>query len=164
MSTADVDRYYERMLEPDELRKRGQTVQALASALELSALIPSVIKETETIHGGFDLSSIPPIETGSLLAAILGDAGALDKIELLVTAHEDSCPGGDMVDRARKDMALLAAIKDHLAANPGAMQSELGHSQLRRASGVEIGGLHEPGRSSPTRDAGSKLHALFLTQ
>ena len=64
VSTADVDRYYERILEPDELRKRGQTAQALVTALELTALVPSVIAEATSLYGHFDLGSIPPIEVG----------------------------------------------------------------------------------------------------
>jgi hypothetical protein len=89
VSTADVDRYYERMIEPDELRKRGQTAEALAVALELVALVPSVIEETTTLHGHFDLGSIPPIETGCVLASILGDLAALDKIEMTVAGHQE---------------------------------------------------------------------------
>ncbi len=128
MSTADVDRYYEQILEPVKLHKRGQTAQALAMALELIALVPSVIEETTSFHGQFDLRSIPPIETGCILAAILRDVGALDKIEMLATAHQELVPWCAVVEGGRRDMALVAAIRGHLAANPGAVQSELGRT------------------------------------
>jgi hypothetical protein len=126
VSTEDVDRYYKQILEPDELRKRGQTAQALAMALELTALVPSVIQQTTSLHSQFDLGSIPPIETGCVLAAILGDVGALDKIEMVVTAHQELAPWCAVVEGGRRDLALVAAIRDYLAANPGAIQSELG--------------------------------------
>lgn len=162
MSTADVDRYYERILEADELRKRGQTAQALATALELTALVPSVIEETTSLHGHFDLGSIPPIETGCVLAAILGDVGALDKIEMVVTAHQELVPWREVIEGGRRDMALVAAIRGYLAAHPGAIQSELGHTlgcDGRQTSRL-VGYMSQAGQVR--REKRGRSYALFL--
>lgn len=163
MSKSDVDRYYERMLEPDELRKRGQTAQALATALALTTLVPSMIKETVTQYGRFDLSSIPPIETGCVLAAVLGDADALDKFESVVNAHHELAAWREAVDGGRRDMMLVTAIRAHLSSNPGAIQSELGRTlgcEGREASRL-VGYMNQAGQVR--RDKSGRSYALFLS-
>jgi len=73
-----------RLTEPEQLRKRGETARALAVALELLQFVPALIEETTRLYGGFNLSSIPPIEEGCVLAAILQSSTALDTIESIV--------------------------------------------------------------------------------
>jgi hypothetical protein len=46
VAEADVDLYYERLLEPEQLRKQGKTARALAVALDLLELVPALIEET----------------------------------------------------------------------------------------------------------------------
>ena len=80
MAEADVDLYYERLLEPEQLRKQGKTARALAVALDLLELVPALIEETTRLHGRFDLSSIPPIEEGCVLAARDGVIGGSHEV------------------------------------------------------------------------------------
>ena len=63
-----------------------------------------------------------------MLAAILGDVRALDKIEMVVTAHQELVPWRKVVEGGRRDLVLVAAIRDYVDSNPGAIQSELGRT------------------------------------
>lgn len=126
MGSADVDRYYVRLTEPEQLRKRGETARALAAALELLQLVPALIEETTRLYGGFDLSSIPTIEEGCVLAAILQSSTALDTIESIVIERPELAPWREVVAKGRQDMATVAALEQHLASEPGSVQSDLG--------------------------------------
>src|SRR5665213_3590693 len=108
MNGPEVDRYYERLVEPNELRKHGETSVALRVAQELLRLVPALIQENTSLYGCFDLTSVPPIEEGCVLAAILGDASALDEMEAMVAGHLELEPWHTVVARGREDMAIVA--------------------------------------------------------
>ena len=88
MSKSVVDQYYDEINLAEELRKAGKTRLALDAALRNVARVPDLVRETTREYGRFDLGSIPPIEDGCSLAAILGDERALNTIASVVEAHK----------------------------------------------------------------------------
>jgi len=137
MSKGVVDQYYEEINLADELRKAGKTRQALDAALRTVASVPDLVRETTRKYGRFDLGSIPPIEVGCLLAAVLGDEHALDTIASVVEAHKALEPWREYVTTGREDLANVALIRQYIDQQPGCIQSTLGKTfgiDGRRAS------------------------------
>jgi hypothetical protein len=130
------------------LRKQGETIRALAVALEPLELVPDLIEETTRICDRFDLSSTPPIEEGCVLAAILGDSDALERIWGMVTERVELSPWREAVANGWTDMVLVAAIEKQLAATPGSVQSKLGRAVGRDGRKVSrlVGYLSQAGR------------------
>jgi hypothetical protein len=158
----DVDLYYERLLEPEQLRKQGKTARALAVALDLLELVPALIEETTRLYGRFDLSSIPPIEEGCVLAAILGDSDAFERIGGVVTEYLELAPWCEVIANGRTNMMLVAAIERQLAVAPGSIQSGLGRAvgcDGRQISRL-VGYLIQAGRVS--REVSGRSYALHL--
>jgi len=159
---SEVDRYYERLLEPESLRKEGRPAAALALALELLELVPALIEETARRYGRFDLTSIPPIEEGCILAAILEDPAALERIAVMVAEHRELAPWRDVVSGAQEDMATVALLEQYLAAHPGSIQSRL-RSALgcdgRRVSRL-VGYMHQA--KKVRREPSGRSYALYL--
>jgi hypothetical protein len=162
VTKAEVDRYYDRMLEPDELRKAGHTERALQVALELVGLVPALVAETVALYGRFDITSIPPIETGCMLAAVLGDAPALGRIASVVSSLPELAPWRDVVRRGQEDAEIVGSVRLYVAANPGALQSGLGKALGRDGRAVSrlVGYMYEAGQVR--RDKSGRTYALFL--
>jgi hypothetical protein len=139
MSKGVVDQYYDEINLADELRKAGKTRQALDAALGNVARVPDLVRETTREYGRFDLGSIPPIEVGCSLAAVLGDEHAQDTIASVVEAQKALEPWREYVATGREDLANIARIRRHIDQQPGCFQSTLGKTLRidgRRASGL----------------------------
>lgn len=164
MGSADVDRYYVRLTEPEQLRKRGEAARALAAALELLQLVPALIEETTRLYGGFDLSSIPPIEEGCVLAAILQSSTALDTIESIVIERPELAPWREVVAKGRQDMATVAALEQHLASEPGSVQSDLGRTLVLDGHQVSrlVSYMDQAGRVR--REVSGRSYTLYLVE
>jgi hypothetical protein len=89
---AEVDAYFAEIDLADDLRKAGKTEEALAVALRNLARVPALITETVAEYGSFDIGSVPPIDAGCTLAAVLEDPQALEQIEAMVVAHAELEP------------------------------------------------------------------------
>jgi hypothetical protein len=165
MAKSAVDVYYERLDQPDSLRRHGETNRALAVALELVDLVPAVVAETTRSFGRFDLTSIPPIETGCTLAAVLGDSAALTRIQGVVESQAALTPWRTVVEKGRSEMALAQAIRTHLASNQGAIQSKLAKTLDcdGRAASRLIGYMEQAGQIRRTKSGSSYALALAGT-
>lgn len=121
----EVDRYYNQVGLPGELRKHGQTARALSLALDLLGVVPALIRETNHEYGCFNLQSIPPIEEGCILAALLDDERALADIRAVVERHPELQPWVTTVDQGDDNLRAVRAIRDELSRTPGTAQSGL---------------------------------------
>jgi hypothetical protein len=142
---AEVDAYFAEIDLADDLRKAGKTEEALAVALRNLARVPALITETVAEYGSFDMGSVPPIDAGCTLAAVLEDPQALEQIKAMVVAHAELEPFRQIVAQGYEDLETVRAILAHVAANPGCVQSTLG-----KALGID-------GRSTS-----SLIHQLLL--
>ena len=123
---SEVDQYFAEIHLASDLSKAGKTEEALAAALRNLARIPALITETVAEYGRFDIECVPPIDTGCVLAAVLDDSQALEQIEAMVDAHAELKPYRQAVREAHEDLERMRAIRTHVAANPGCVQSKLG--------------------------------------
>jgi len=132
----DANRYFEQLSLVDELRKQGKPTEALAVALGLLPLVPNLIEECVRAYGKFDITSIPPIETGCILADLFEDPSALREIGKLVDNHEELEPWREVITRGWADLELVRAIRAQLASAPGTLQSGLGKAINRDGRNV----------------------------
>jgi len=161
MSKSVVDQYYDEINLADGLRKAGRTRQALYAALRNVARVPDLVRETIREYGRFDLGSIPPIEDGCSLAAVLGDERALNTIATVVEAHKALEPWREYVTTGREDLANVARIRQYISQQPGCIQSTLGKTlgiDGRRASSL-ISQLAQAGLIERVKQRGS--YALY---
>jgi len=161
MSKSVVDQYYDEINLAYELRKAGKTRQALDAALRNVARVPDLVRETTREYGRFDLGSIPPIEDGCSLAAVLGDERALNTIAAVVEAHKALEPWREYVTTGREDLTNVARIRQYIGQQPGCIQSTLGKTLRidgRRASSL-ISYLAQAGFVERVKQGGS--YALY---
>ena len=64
--------------------------------------------ETTGEYGSFDIRTIPPIDTGVTIAAVLGDTSAMQKIRAVVESMPELTPWVAVVTRARKTLNQFA--------------------------------------------------------
>jgi hypothetical protein len=123
---SEVDQYFAEIYLASDLSKAGKTEEALAVALRNLARVPALITETVSEYGSFDIGSMPPIDVGCTLAAVLEDHQALEQIKAMVVAHAELEPFRRVVVQGYEDLETVRTIRAHVAANPGCVQSTLG--------------------------------------
>jgi hypothetical protein len=134
---AEVDQYYREIDLVESLRKRGKSADALQVALANVARVHALVAWTIREYGSFDLKSIPPIEEGADIAAILGDTSALRNIRSVVESRPELAPWQEWVNEAEQDLQSVRAIRQLVLEEPGVIQSSVGKRigiETRRAS------------------------------
>ena len=121
-----MDQYYREIDLADSLRKDGRAPEALQAALANVSRVHALVSETIREFGRFDLGSIPPVEAGANLAAVLGDASALREIRAVVESKPELAPWLEVVNRAEQDLESVRAIRQLVLQEPGVIQSSLG--------------------------------------
>jgi hypothetical protein len=159
-----VDAYFAEISLADELRKAGKPYEALDVALRNLHRIPDLITQTVTDYGSFDIGSLPPIETGCTLAAVLDDQRALEEIEAMTLTHPELGPFRRLVAQGHEDLETVRSVRAHVATHPGCLQSTLGKTlgtDGRRTSGL----IHQLVLAGMiTRRPESRSYALFPTE
>ena len=157
VSEAASNQYFRLMAELEAARKARNFPGAVAAARASLAVLPGVIESfSRRSHGGFDcIATIPAIDTGGTLMAVLGDASALAEMRGVVSRHEPLAPWMEVVEAAEAEMVIVSRILDAIAAQPGLRQREL-KSVLnledgRRASYL-AGLLEDAGRLTRVKD------------
>lgn len=123
---SQVDAYYKEIDLADQLRRAGRAPEALRAALSNMRRVRALVAETTREYGRFDLGSIPPIETGVTLAAVLGDMSAMQKIRGLVESIPELTPWVAVVEQGERDLASVCTILSLVSTEPGTVQSTLG--------------------------------------
>ncbi len=157
-----VDRYYEEIRIAEQLRAEGRLEEGLAAALVNLDRVPALVSSMVSEYGSFDLDSIPPIEQGCLLAALLGDDAALSRIHSVVESRKELARWREVVLRARTDAATVRAALQHVEEHPGSLRSALGRiiggdgrSVSELAYDLALGGLLR-------REKQGRSYALYL--
>lgn len=160
---SQVDAYYSEIDKADELRKAGRAPEALKAALNNAARIGALVAENKREYGRFDLGSIPPIETGVTLAAVLGDNSAMQEIRSVVESIPELTPWVPIVEQGEQDLESVHTILRLVLTEPGVVQSSLGKRtglDGRRASNLSYH-LAQAGRLR--REKVGASYQLFCT-
>lgn len=87
--------------------------------------IPDWVKETLRDYGSFDINSIPALQQGGTVLALVGDDEGLARMREIVASTRELEPWAESVDRHQHDRRLFRAILDAVAAHPNCLQAEV---------------------------------------
>jgi len=98
---------------------------AVQLARESLREIPAFVTETKKSYGSFDISSIPVLQTGGTIMAVIGDRKGIAEIRRTVESVPDLHNWLPTVEAHERDVdtvdAILKAIREH----PGILQTEI---------------------------------------
>jgi len=157
-----TDTYFERLNEPDRLRKAGKTDDALREAMALVELLPAVAKQYVKEYGRFDIRSIPPLDCACTLAAIRQDAAGLARTKSIVEDADELRPWRDLVASAYEDLNIVAEIRSYLEEHPGTLQSKLGKAIGVDGRRTSVWVKHLTDAKQLRREPSAKTYSLFV--
>lgn len=124
--------------------------------------IPAFVRSTKGSFGSFDISSIPGLEVGGTMLALVGDDEGLAEMRKIVTSNRDLEPWADTIEQHEEDRKLFTAILEAARQNPGCRQKDMkslvGKEDGRRVSTL-IGWLEKAGKI--TREKQGKTYAIW---
>lgn len=124
--------------------------------------VPVFVRSTKRSYGSFDISSVPALEVGGTLLALVGDDEGLAELRRIVTSNRDLDPWIDRVEQHEEDRRLFTAILEAVQQNPGCRQTDMkslvGIEDGRRLSTL-IGWLEKAGKI--TRQKQGKTIAIW---
>ena len=87
--------------------------------------IPDWVKETRRDYGSFDIGSIPALQQGGTVLALVGDEEGLARMHETVVSVPELEPWADAVKRHQYDCRLFKAIQQVVVAQPNCLQTEV---------------------------------------
>jgi len=87
--------------------------------------IPDWVKENCIEYGSFDISSIPALEQGGTVLALIGDEEGLARMHEIVASVPELEPWSEQVELHQRDRRLFEAILAAVTANPNCLQTEI---------------------------------------
>ncbi len=83
------------------------------------------VKETCREYGSFDIRTIPALQQGGTVLALLGDDQGLDRMREIVSSAPELQPWVEKVGQHQDDRRLFQAILEAVAAHPSCLQTEV---------------------------------------
>jgi hypothetical protein len=118
-------RYFESMANVQGAVARYDYEAAAKLTLESMGFIPGFVADTTQAYGRFDISSIPTIEKGGRILALLGDDVGLAEMQAMIGNIPELEPWVERAEGNIKDRVLFEKILEAVAASPGCLQSDL---------------------------------------
>ncbi|MCI0430651.1 MAG: J domain-containing protein [Rhodospirillales bacterium] len=87
--------------------------------------IPDWVKETRRDYGSFDISSIPALQQGGTVLALVGDEEGLSRMREIVASVPELEPWIKEVERHQNDRLLFMAILNAVATHPNCLQTQV---------------------------------------
>jgi hypothetical protein len=87
--------------------------------------IPNWVRETCSEYGSFDIRSIPALEQGGTVLALLADDEGLVRMQEIVASIRELEPWVEEVERHQHDRRLFHVILDAVAAHPNCLQTDI---------------------------------------
>ena len=152
------DAYFDTMVQLQAAVTERNYTEAAALVSENLRHIPAWVQECSRDYGSFDIRSIPALEQGGTLLALVGDDEGLARMRELVQETPALRPWAENVERHEKDRKLFPAIIEAVHENPNCLQTEIksfvhetdGHRIARLISYLEKAGALARVRSGRT--------------
>ena len=106
---------------------KGDFERAGVLARESLQYIAGFVGESRNANGIFDIRSIPPLEQGGRILALVGDEAGLSQLEGVVSAIPELEPWKTIIDRHWEDLRLFDLIDTSVQAHPYCLQTEIKH-------------------------------------
>lgn len=119
------DSYFSTMAQMQEAISKHDFERAARSVRENIQQLSEFVKGWRLEYGKFDISSIPGLEQGGTVLALIGDDAGISEMQQIVASIPDLKPWVDHVARHAQDRQLFITIMDAIAAHPNCLQTEL---------------------------------------
>ena len=147
-STGASDRYFDSMSEMQAALSKRDYGTAAELVRENLRWIPEWVKESVQDYGAFHISSIPALQQGGTILALLNDQEGLTRMSEIVASAPELEPWAEKVERHRHDRRLFESIQELVATRPNCLQTEVkgligeqdGHRVARLISYLEKAG------------------------
>lgn len=139
--------------------------EALKWAKKSLPKIPNFIAEIKRSYGRFDISSIPALEVGGTLMAVLGDYNGIAEIRKTVEGLPELQRWLSIIENHEKDAAMVDSILEAVRLRPGVCQTMIKlliSAEDGRRSSALIGWLEKAGRIKRQRVKGT--YKLMLVE
>ena len=159
------DAYFRTMEKMQAAISKRNYEKAGQLARENLEYVPSFVKETCTEYGSFDISSIPVLQQGGTILALLNDNEGLVRMREIVISMPELSPWVENVERHQRDLPLFQAILDEVKKHPNCLQTEVkglvGETDGRRVANL-ISYLDKAGKI--VRVKTGRAYNLFVSQ
>ena len=122
-SVSDV--YFRTMEKMQEAISKRDYKKAGRLVRENLEYIPGFVKETRAEYRSFDISSIPVLQQGGTILALLNDNEGLVRMQEIVASMPELFPWVENVERHQRDLPLFQAILDAVKKHPNCLQTEV---------------------------------------
>ena len=119
------DEYFTTMERLQGAIANGEYEEAANLAVENLRQVPAFVRGTRREFGSFDIRSIPALEQGGTILALMGKGECLQEMRNIVSSMRDLDPWLSAVIRHQEDRDLFTAILQAIERNPGCMQTEV---------------------------------------
>lgn len=145
---AASDRYYDSMSQMQAALSNRDYGTVAELVHENLRFVPEWVKETVQDYGSFGIISIPALQQGGTILALLNDREGLDRMREIVASVSELEPWAERVERHRSDRRFFESIQELVAASPNCLQTavkgligvEDGHRVARLISYLEKAG------------------------
>ena len=155
--------YFTTLGQLQEAVTKREYERAAGLARENMRQVSGFVQSTEREYGSFDISSIPALEQGGTMLALLGDTEGLKEMREIVGSLPALGSWRSVVDQHEKDRSWFAAILAAIEANPGCLQSDIkdliGAEDGRRIANL-LAWLEKAGKISRAKQG--RTYALTL--
>lgn len=145
-----------------EAVSRRDYERAARLARENLRQVLTFVRSTKRSYGSFDISSVPALEVGGTLLALVGDDEGLAEMRRIVTSNRDLEPWVDTIEQHEEDRRLFTVILEAVRQNPGCRQTDmksLVNIEDGRRVATLIGWLEKTGKI--TREKQGKTYAIW---
>jgi len=87
--------------------------------------VPAFVRSTKRLSSSFDISSVPALEIGGTMLALVGDDEGLSEVRRIITSNRELDPWIETIAKHEEDRRLFTAISEVVRQNPGCRQTEM---------------------------------------
>ena len=119
------DSYFATMALMQEAISKREFERAAHLVRENLHQIPNWVKDWRLEYGKFDIRSIPALDQGGTILAVVADDDGLAEMRQIVESIPDLKPWADEVTRHAQDRQMFKAIVDAVTAHPNCLQTDI---------------------------------------
>lgn len=134
------DAYFDTMGQLQAAVTERKYTEAAALVRENLRHLPAWVQEWSRDYGSFDIRSIPALEQGGTVLALVGDDEGLARMRELVQETPVLRPWAEHVEGHEKDRKLFPAIVEAVHENPNCLQTDV-KSIVREVDGRRVARL-----------------------
>lgn len=134
------DAYFDTMGQLQAAVTERKYTEAAALVRENLRHLPAWVQEWSRDYGSFDIRSIPALEQGGTVLALVGDDEGLARMRELVQETPVLRPWAEYVEGHEKDRKLFPAIVEAVHENPNCLQTDV-KSIVREVDGRRVARL-----------------------